>query len=237
MKTILITGAAGDVGTHLRRELAGKYVLRVSDLRPLRKINKEEQFVRADISRMSDALKITRGVDAIVHLGGYSVEGPWAGILQANIVGLNNNDVLLRSDVADDLLVSSVKSADAFKAVEHLGIQEREAFKLSLRATLVKDERFFDRDVAPAFESKGQVGKKDMVDVRAQRDGHEGQQDGHPDGRADESPRQSRPPLDGRTGAAAGNVAHGRTTGAHIDLPRASKMPRPRKASTAKKTR
>jgi uronate dehydrogenase len=90
MKTILITGAAGDVGTHLRRELAGKYALRVSDLRPLRKIDKDEQFVQADISRMSDALKITKGVDAIIHLGGYSVEGPWAGILRANIVGCYN---------------------------------------------------------------------------------------------------------------------------------------------------
>jgi uronate dehydrogenase len=90
MKTILITGAAGDVGTHLRRELAGKYVLRVSDLRSLKKINKEEQFVRADISKMPEALRITKGVDAIVHLGGYSVEGPWEGILNANIIGCYN---------------------------------------------------------------------------------------------------------------------------------------------------
>jgi uronate dehydrogenase len=46
--------------------------------------------VRADLSKMSDALRITKGVDAIVHLGGYSVEGPWAGILRANIVGCYN---------------------------------------------------------------------------------------------------------------------------------------------------
>ena len=90
MKTILITGAAGDVGTHLRRELAGKYVLRVSDLRSLTKLNKEERFARADISQMADALRITKGVDAIVHLGGYSVEGPWDAILSANIVGCYN---------------------------------------------------------------------------------------------------------------------------------------------------
>ena len=88
-KTILITGATGDVGTHLRRELATKYNIRASDLRPLKKVGKEA-FARADISKMSDALRITKGVDAIVHLGGYSVEGPWEGILHANIVGCYN---------------------------------------------------------------------------------------------------------------------------------------------------
>ena len=89
MKHVLITGAAGDVGTHLRRELAGKYRLRLSDKRPL-KAAEGEKFIKADISRMADALKITRGVDAIVHLGGYSVEGPWEAIHKANIVGCYN---------------------------------------------------------------------------------------------------------------------------------------------------
>ncbi|MDH5220575.1 MAG: NAD(P)-dependent oxidoreductase [Betaproteobacteria bacterium] len=89
MKTILITGAAGDVGTHLRRELAGKYRIRASDLRPITKIA-DEAVVRADISKMADALRITKGVEAVVHLGGYSVEGPWEGILSANIIGCHN---------------------------------------------------------------------------------------------------------------------------------------------------
>jgi len=90
MKTVLITGATGDVGSHLRRELASKYKLRLSDRRPLEGKGKNEIFVKADISKMADALKITKGVDAIVHLGGYSVEGPWQGILQANIIGCYN---------------------------------------------------------------------------------------------------------------------------------------------------
>ncbi|MBC7803092.1 MAG: NAD(P)-dependent oxidoreductase [Candidatus Parcubacteria bacterium] len=90
MKTILITGAAGDVGTHLRRELAAKYQIRASDLRDLNEKFKGQKYVRADISKMPDALRITKGVDAIVHLGGYSVEGPWEGILNANIIGCYN---------------------------------------------------------------------------------------------------------------------------------------------------
>jgi uronate dehydrogenase len=89
MKKILITGATGDVGTHLARELAGKYQIRLSDRRPL-KPAKGQTFIKADISKMADAMKITKGVDAIVHLGGYSVEGPWEGILQANIIGCYN---------------------------------------------------------------------------------------------------------------------------------------------------
>ena len=89
MKTVLITGAAGDVGTHLSRELADKYRLRLSDKRAL-KPPKGQTFMRADVSKIADALRITKGVDAIVHLGGYSVEGPWDAILQANIVGCYN---------------------------------------------------------------------------------------------------------------------------------------------------
>jgi uronate dehydrogenase len=86
MKTVLITGATGDVGTHLASELAGKYQLRLSDRRPL----KAKNFIKADVSKMADAMKITKGVDAVVHLGGYSVEGPWEAILQANIIGCYN---------------------------------------------------------------------------------------------------------------------------------------------------
>jgi uronate dehydrogenase len=90
MKTVLLTGATGDVGSHLRRELAGRYRLRMSDRRPLEGKKKDEIFVKADISKMADALRITKGVDAIIHLGGYSVEGRWEAILQANIIGCYN---------------------------------------------------------------------------------------------------------------------------------------------------
>jgi uronate dehydrogenase len=90
MKTVLITGATGDVGTHLRRELAGRYKLRLSDLRPVKGKAKAETFMKADIADFAAARRITKGVDAIVHLGGYSVEGPWEAIHRANIVGCYN---------------------------------------------------------------------------------------------------------------------------------------------------
>jgi len=90
MKTILITGAGGGIGTHLRRELAGKYALRLSDIRPLKRLAPGEQFVAGDLARLDHMLRATKGVDAIVHLGGYSVEGAWEDILRANLIGCYN---------------------------------------------------------------------------------------------------------------------------------------------------
>ena len=90
MKTVLITGAAGDVGSHLRRELAGKYKLLLSDIKPVKALAAGEKFARGDIAKRSDMLRVTKGADAIVHLGGFSVEGPWEAILRANIIGCYN---------------------------------------------------------------------------------------------------------------------------------------------------
>lgn len=48
---------------------------------------------------------------------------------------------------AGGVRISLAESADAFRAVEDMGVQQREAFRLSLRATLVKDA-----DSLPVFE-------------------------------------------------------------------------------------
>ena len=113
MKTVLITGAAGDVGSYLRRELAGKYKLRLSDRRPL-KADRGEKFIKADISKMPDCLKITKGVDAIVHLGGYSVEGAWEPILKANIIGCYNIFEAARRNKVKRILFATSNHAVGF---------------------------------------------------------------------------------------------------------------------------
>ena len=114
MKTILITGAAGDVGSHLRRELAGKYALRLSDIRPVKKLAPGETSVRGDIARLTDMLRVTKGVDAIVHLGGFAVEGPWDAILRANIVGFYNMFEAARRNGVKRLLFATSNHATGF---------------------------------------------------------------------------------------------------------------------------
>ncbi len=116
MKNVLITGAAGDVGTHLRRELAGKYKLRLSDLKPVKDLAAAETFMRGDVAKMQDMLRVTKGVDAIVHLGGFSVEGPWETILRANIVGcFNLFEAAYRNGVKRVLFASSNHATGFYK--------------------------------------------------------------------------------------------------------------------------
>ncbi|MSQ54164.1 MAG: NAD(P)-dependent oxidoreductase [Betaproteobacteria bacterium] len=113
-KTVLITGAAGDVGSHLRREFGDRYRLRLSDLRSIGKLAKHEKFMRADIADFKAARRITKGVDAIVHLGGYSVEGPWEGILSANIIGCYNVFEAARQNGVKRILFATSNHAVGF---------------------------------------------------------------------------------------------------------------------------
>ncbi len=86
MTRVLLTGAAGGVGGHLRRELAGRYRLRLSDLRAPADAG-DAEFVQADLADPDAVRRAVAGVDAIIHLGGFSVESDWRTILDANIVG------------------------------------------------------------------------------------------------------------------------------------------------------
>jgi uronate dehydrogenase len=88
MPRILMTGAAGGIGTSLRKLLPPIYPdLLLSDLKPPADLASNEKFKTADLAEIAEVEAICEGVDGILHFGGYSVEGPWDPILQSNIIG------------------------------------------------------------------------------------------------------------------------------------------------------
>jgi len=90
-KRLLLTGAAGALGRELRPRLKRHCeVLRLSDIADLGSAGAGEELVPAALERAEAVLRLLEGVDAVVHLGGISVEGPFEPILQANIVGVYN---------------------------------------------------------------------------------------------------------------------------------------------------
>jgi uronate dehydrogenase len=86
---ILLTGAAGGLGQALRDRLkANCDVLRLSDRVAFGEAGIQEEVFLADLSDADAVYAMVEGVDAIVHLGGVSVEGPFEPIMQANILGV-----------------------------------------------------------------------------------------------------------------------------------------------------
>lgn len=114
MKTLLVTGAAGRIGSFLRPELRGKYKLRLTDITPIRDLHPGETFVKADIARLNDMLKVSKGVDAVLHLGGQSGEAPFERILEANILGFYNTLEAARRNGVKRFLVATSNHAVGF---------------------------------------------------------------------------------------------------------------------------
>ena len=90
-KRVLVTGASGYLGGVLREMLPdGDLSLRLSDKRPPGSARPGEDFVTADLAVYDQVAPLMDGIEAVIHLGGYSVEGPWEEILPANIIGTYN---------------------------------------------------------------------------------------------------------------------------------------------------
>jgi uronate dehydrogenase len=88
---LLLTGAAGGLGRVLRPRLKPWCTtLRLSDIADLGAAASGEELQPAALEKADEVHALLDGVDAVVHLGGVSVEGPFEPILQANIVGAYN---------------------------------------------------------------------------------------------------------------------------------------------------
>ncbi|MEU4349842.1 NAD(P)-dependent oxidoreductase [Streptomyces sp. NPDC023838] len=84
-RTVLLTGAAGGLGTLMRGLLpAYGYDLRLLDARA---IPGEPDAITADLGDRGALREAVRGVDAVLHLAGISLESTFDKILRANIEG------------------------------------------------------------------------------------------------------------------------------------------------------
>ena len=138
MKRILITGAAGQIGTALRHGLRGVYpLIRLLDVTPLGSRDAGEELVSADIRDMPAIEQAMTGIDCVVHLAGASVESPWDKVLPLNIEGCYN----------------------VFEAARRQGVK-RVVFASSNHAVgFHRRERFIDNTVVPRPDTRYGVSK------------------------------------------------------------------------------
>src|SRR5262245_15128250 len=124
MKRLLLTGAAGGVGQQLRTLLKPVYPdLRLSDIRMPAGLGSDEPFVAADLAAIDQVEALVDGMEGIVHLGGFSVEGPWETILQSNIVGCYNLfEAARRKGVKRIVFASSNHAVGFYPRHHHIGV-------------------------------------------------------------------------------------------------------------------
>jgi uronate dehydrogenase len=80
---VLITGAAGRIGTVLRAGLRDDFELRLTDVVDV----DDEAFVAADLTDAAAVDRAVEGVDAIVHLGAVPDEATFAEVAGPNLAG------------------------------------------------------------------------------------------------------------------------------------------------------
>jgi uronate dehydrogenase len=112
---LLITGAAGGLGSALRQRLKAYCdTLRLSDIADLGDAGPGEEVQTVRLEDADAVLALLRGVDAVVHLGGVSTEQPWGPILQANIIGAYNLYEAARKQGVKRILFASSNHVTGF---------------------------------------------------------------------------------------------------------------------------
>jgi uronate dehydrogenase len=121
MKRVLMTGAAGGVGRMITPLLAPVYrELVLSDRKPVEQPGC--RFIQANLADMSQVERACEGMEGIIHLGGYSVEGPWEEIHEANIVGCYNLfEAARRQGVKRVVFASSNHAIGFYPRVQRIG--------------------------------------------------------------------------------------------------------------------
>lgn len=92
LKKLVLTGAAGRLGSYLREPLSKMAETLVStDLADdVGTLYPGEQYVKADLASLEQMLGVLKDADMVVHFGAIGDEAPFDAILQSNIVGAYN---------------------------------------------------------------------------------------------------------------------------------------------------
>ena len=125
MKKLVLTGAAGQLGSRLREPLSKMCDVLVStDLaEDVGALFDGETYVKADLSSLDAMVDLLKGADMVVHFGAIGDEAPWDDILQSNIIGAYNIwEAAYRNGVKRVVYASSVHAVGMHKKTDTIGL-------------------------------------------------------------------------------------------------------------------
>lgn len=125
MKKLVLTGAAGALGSQLRKPLAAMCDTFVSTdlVESLDNLGRNETYVKADVSDLAAMESLLKGADMVIHFGAIADEAPWDDILQSNIIGAYNVwEAAYRNGVKRVVYASSVHAVGMHLKTDTIGL-------------------------------------------------------------------------------------------------------------------
>lgn len=124
MKKLVLTGAAGRLGsylreplTHLADELISSDIM--EDIGPL---YPRETYVKADLTKLDDMTALMDGADMVVHFGAIGDEAPFETLLGPNFIGAYNVwEAAHRNDLKRVVYASSIHAVGMYPKNEFIG--------------------------------------------------------------------------------------------------------------------
>jgi len=121
---LVLTGAAGRLGSYLREPLSKlAHSLVSSDLaEDVGKLYANESYVQADLTQLDDMVTLLEGADMVIHFGAYVDEAPFDTILGPNIIGAYNVwEAAYRTGVRRVVYASSIHAVGMHKTTDFIG--------------------------------------------------------------------------------------------------------------------
>ncbi len=124
MKKIVLTGAAGRLGSYLREPLTKLCEELVStDVVDVGKLYPREAFVKADLTKLDEMTALMKGADMVVHFGAIGDEAPFEQILGPNIIGAYNVwEAAFQNGVKRVVYASSIHAVGMYPKTEFIGV-------------------------------------------------------------------------------------------------------------------
>lgn len=125
MKKLVLTGAAGRLGSYLREPLTklADELVSTDIVDDLGELYPDERYVRADLAKGGEIHALLEGADMVVHFGAIGDEAPFETILGPNIIGAYNVwEAAYRQGVRRVVYASSIHAVGMHPKTDCIGV-------------------------------------------------------------------------------------------------------------------
>lgn len=126
MKRLVLTGAAGRLGSYLREPLSklADELVTTDIADDIGTLYPGERYVKADLGSLDEVSRVIEGADMVVHFGAIGDEAPWENILHSNIIGAYNVwEAAYRHKVRRVVYASSIHAVGMYPKNQFIGTE------------------------------------------------------------------------------------------------------------------